>query len=72
MDIGLPDKDGYTLAREMRRLESDKNPIPIVMMTAHVLNREKSKCLEAGIDGFVNKPVMTEEIKRALLDDCIS
>lgn len=68
MDIGLPDRDGYTLAREIRRLEGDKNPIPIVAMTAHVLDREKNKCLEAGMDGFVNKPVTTEEIKRVLLD----
>ena len=58
MDIGLPDKDGCTLVHEIRRLEGDKNPISIVMMAAHVLNREKNKCLEAGINDFANKLVL--------------
>lgn len=68
MDIGLPDKDGYTLTREIRQLESDNKHIPIIAMTAHLLDQEKDKFLEAGMDGFVNKPITPEVIKKALME----
>ncbi|WP_260554353.1 PAS domain-containing protein [Coxiella burnetii] len=67
-DIGLPDKDGYALVREIRQMANSHKPVPILAMTAHVFDREKNKCLEAGMNGFINKPVTVEEIRRALLD----
>ncbi len=58
MDVQMHDMDGYESTRRIRQLEEDRHlvPTPIVAMTAHVLERDREKCLEAGMNDFVPKP----------------
>ena len=71
MDIQMPVMDGYDATGEIRLREtSSGRHTPIIAMTAHAMKGDKEKCLEAGMDGYVTKPikskVMLAEIDRVL------
>lgn len=55
MDIQMPEMDGLTAAQTIRRLGF--NPIPIVAMTAHALKGDRDKCLQAGMNDYITKPI---------------
>jgi CheY-like chemotaxis protein len=57
MDIKLPDKNGYQITREIKAIRSD---IPIVALTAFVINEVKDKCLASGCEDVISKPVEIE------------
>ena len=69
MDIHMPEMDGYEATRNIRKSEkgSDRH-IPIIALTASVMDSDKRACLNAGMDGFIPKPVDKEKLIRALLD----
>ncbi len=54
LDIGLPDINGYTVTREIKRKKKD---IPVVAVTAYALPGDREKCLSAGCDEYIPKPV---------------
>lgn len=56
MDINMPDKDGYTLTTEIREIPGLSN-IPIIAITANVMRGDREKSLEAGCDGYIQKPI---------------
>ncbi|MDR2005699.1 MAG: response regulator, partial [Acidaminococcales bacterium] len=57
MDIHMPLMDGFTAARRIRSLEKDGARIPIIAMTANVFKEDVEKCLEAGMDDHLPKPM---------------
>jgi len=56
MDINMPDIDGYTLTAMIRE-HSEYDHIPIIALTANVMKGDKEKSLEAGCDGYIQKPI---------------
>lgn len=56
MDINMPDVDGYTLTAQIRTLDGFAE-IPIVALTANVMRGDREKSLEAGCDGYIQKPI---------------
>ncbi len=64
MDIQMPEKDGYAATDEIRN--DLKLSIPIVAMTAHALAGEKEKCLAAGMDDYLSKPINEEQLYKLI------
>lgn len=68
LDIHMPEKDGYEVAAEIRRFESqtDKKRRPIIAITARTKEGEKQRCLAAGMDEYLPKPVQEKDFKRVI------
>jgi signal transduction histidine kinase/DNA-binding response OmpR family regulator len=65
MDIQMPEMDGYEATRKIREFEHKKNTgkaAPIIAMTANVFREDIEKCLDAGMNGHVGKPLDLEEV----------
>ncbi len=56
MDINMPDIDGYTLTAQIKSIP-DFEQIPIIALTANVMRGDREKTLQAGCDGYIQKPV---------------
>ena len=67
MDINMPDMDGYTLTTKIKGIQSFSR-IPIVAVTANVMRGDREKSLEAGCDGYIQKPIdidtLAQQIER--------
>ncbi|MFN3872947.1 MAG: ATP-binding protein [Ignavibacterium sp.] len=66
MDIQMPEVDGYTATKMIRKLESPLNSVPIIALTAHALLGDREKCLIAGMNDYISKPVVAKEIVQIL------
>lgn len=69
MDIQMPEMDGYEATRAIRKMEAAMPGfphIPIVAMTAHAMKGDEERCLEAGMDAYVTKPIRVEALFQAI------
>lgn len=70
MDINMPDVDGYSLTAKLRGLPVVRK-VPIVALTANVMQGDRERSLEAGCDGYIQKPIdvdsLPEQVRQFLL-----
>ena len=65
MDINMPDMDGYTLTSKIKMMPGFER-VPILAVTANVMRGDKEKTLEAGCDGYIQKPLDIEQLTREI------
>jgi len=63
MDINMPDMDGYTLTAKIKAMPGFEK-MPILAITANVMRGDKEKVLDAGCDGYIQKPIDFDELLR--------
>jgi len=67
MDVQMPEMDGLNATRRIREIEQEKGGhTPIVAMTAHAMAGDRERCLDAGMDGYVSKPIRREDLLGAI------
>jgi signal transduction histidine kinase/DNA-binding response OmpR family regulator len=67
MDMQMPEMDGFEATRVLRELEkTNGSHQPVVAMTALAMNGDKERCIEAGMDGYLSKPIRPQELDEVL------
>lgn len=66
MDVQMPGVDGYEVTRQIRTLEGNTKHTPIIAVTANALVGDKEKCLEAGMDNYISKPIKGSDLEMML------
>lgn len=66
MDCFMPELDGYGASRELRELEQTDRRVPIIALTANAMTDDRAKCIAAGMDDYLSKPVSLEDIRKTL------
>ncbi|MFH1077430.1 MAG: response regulator [Pseudomonadota bacterium] len=70
MDVQMPVMDGLSATQEIRKWEKTQNSrhVPIMAMTANAMKEDEKKCLEAGMDAYITKPISIKEVRLAIRD----
>lgn len=63
----MPEMDGLEATQALRARSDDKRHIPVIALSADVMNEAQERALAAGIDEFLSKPVQKQQLQQALL-----
>ncbi len=66
MDVQMPEMDGLDATKMIRKLENSSKNIPVIAITANALKGDKEKCLEAGMDDYLTKPINVKQMAKVL------
>ena len=66
MDCNMPEMDGYQATADIRRQEFSNQHIPIVAITANAMPGDRERCLEAGMDDYISKPIDPQKLRTVL------
>ncbi|MET0533886.1 MAG: response regulator, partial [Steroidobacter sp.] len=66
MDCFMPELDGYGASRELRELEQTEHRVPIIALTANAMADDRAKCIAAGMDDYLSKPVNIDDLRKTL------
>ncbi|MCP4353076.1 MAG: response regulator [Desulfobacterales bacterium] len=72
MDVNMPVTDGFETTEIIRQHEAGKSHVPIIAMTGLVMKKDRDKCIDAGMDDYIPKPVRSETVLDMLLKFCFS
>jgi CheY-like chemotaxis protein len=66
MDVMMPEMDGYEATQKIRAMDNNRKDIPIIAMTANAMKGDREKCLKAGMNDYITKPVKPENLLEAI------
>ncbi|MBK6758930.1 MAG: response regulator [Moraxellaceae bacterium] len=74
MDCEMPEQDGYVTTQQIRGFEQKNNTrcVCVVALTAHVQEAQQQRCLQAGMNDFLSKPLAFQTLKSVFVEVCIS
>jgi len=67
MDVMMPEMDGLEATRKLKKMPAPLSQIPVIGLSASVLERDRQSCFEAGMEGFAAKPIQLEELVGQIL-----